>query len=57
MPLDLKFLLRVVVTSSLPLEGHVRKQVSSPLKILEVQVFASFNFSHVDTLELYKIIS
>jgi len=44
MPLDLKFLLHVVVASNLPLEGHVRKYVSSPLKILEVQLIASSNF-------------
>jgi hypothetical protein len=57
MPLDLKFVLHVVVTSNLLLEGHVRKQVSSPLKILEVQGFASSSFSRVYTQELYKIIS
>jgi len=44
MPLDLKFILRVVVTSNLPLGGHVLQTVSSSLKILEVYVIASFNF-------------
>jgi len=44
MPLDLKFLPHVVVTSNLPLEGQVRKQVSSPLKILQVRVSASSDF-------------
>jgi hypothetical protein len=44
MPLDLKFLLHIVVTSNLPLKEHVLKQVVSTLKILEVQVIDSSNF-------------
>jgi len=60
MPLDLKFLLHVVVVSNLPSVGHVRKQVSSPTKILEVQLIASSNFFacvHFSTLQNNFLIS